>query len=360
MIKKIIIDGSSLTQNRGVGSYVNSLISGLSKIKISSNISFILILPNYCNISFTSRKNIKVLKRPFINKILWNLLLLPLYSWWENGDLLHNTENTGGSFFSRLLGIKVLLTLHDVSFLKPFHLVGKPKTFQQWIGLFYRRLFIKSITSYSKIVITVSKFAKKDIVSELGISNKKIKVIYNSLSSNFFLPRTCAQEKKILLVTGNSNQKNFDRTLKFLNLNKDILNGWKIFVVGINGNNSKHIKFFGNMNKKRLIRYYDKSSILIMPSLYESFSIPIIEGLARGLYVISSNKGGPNEVLRKHGSLYNPYSNIELRKSLIKAIDYLRKKKTKDSNKKAINYARSFTEQKLAKKTLNVYKKLLK
>ena len=43
--KIIVIDGSSIKQNRGVSTYVNSLISGLSKVKISSNIQFIVMIP---------------------------------------------------------------------------------------------------------------------------------------------------------------------------------------------------------------------------------------------------------------------------------------------------------------------------
>ena len=357
--KKIIIDGSSLIQKRGVGTYVASLVSGLAKIKISSGILFIVIVPLNCTFNFPSHKHIKIVKKKFINKIIWDLILLPFYCWREGGCLLHFTENTGGSLFPKLFKIKVALTIHDVSFLKPFNLVAKPSSFRQWMGLYYRRWCINNIANNSKIIFTVSKFAKKDIIKELSVFSKKIIVTPNSLSSKFTLPRTCAQEKKIIIVTGRSNQKNFDFTLQCLQHSADILKGWTISVVGINGKNSKFINYIGEVDRDSLIRHYDRASILIMPSLYESFSIPIIEALSRGLFVISSNKGAPPEILNNFGLLYNAKSCDELRKNLINAL-YKNKYKNILNKKKAISYALSFTEKKLAKKTLMIYEKILK
>ncbi len=357
--KKIVIDGSSLIQKRGVGTYVASLISGLAKIKILSDILIIVMVPLNCKFNFVSQKHIKIVKKPFINKIIWDLILLPFYCWREGGCLLHYTENTGGSLFSKLFKIRLALTIHDVSFLKPFQLVAKPSTFRQWIGLYYRRWCVNNIAKNSKIIFTVSKFAKKDIIKELSVFYKKIIVTPNSLSSKFALPRTCTQEKKIIIVTGRSNQKNFDFTIKCLKQSKDILKSWTISVVGIKGKNSKFINYIGEVERNSLIRHYDQASILIMPSLYESFSIPIIEALSRGLFVISSNKGAPPEILNNFGLLYNPKSCKELRKNLIKAL-YKNRFKNTLNKKKAVSYALSFTDKKLAKQTLMIYKKIIK
>ena len=141
--------------------------------------------------------------------------------------------------------------------------------------------------------------------------------------------------------------------------NTDILKGWTISVVGINGKNSKFINYIGEVDRDSLIRHYDQASILIMPSLYESFSIPIIEALSRGLFVISSNKGAPPEILNNFGLLYNPKSCKELRKNLIKAL-YKNRFKNTFNKKKAMSYALSFTDTKLAKNTLETYKSLIK
>ena len=57
--KNIIIDGSNLKQVRGVGSYVNSLISGIDKIKISKKFNIIVILPVNYKENLKHFKNIK-------------------------------------------------------------------------------------------------------------------------------------------------------------------------------------------------------------------------------------------------------------------------------------------------------------
>ena len=64
------------------------------------------------------------------------------YCKWEGGCLLHNTENTGGSFLPRLFNLETLVTIHDVSFLKPFHIVSNPSSIRQWIGLIYQIVYL--------------------------------------------------------------------------------------------------------------------------------------------------------------------------------------------------------------------------
>lgn len=356
MLKKkiIVVDGSSLIHNRGTSAYVKSLVSGLSKINISSNVSIIVFVPINYKLSFVSNNNIKIIKKLFVNKIIWDQILLPFYCWIAGGSLLHYTENTGGSLLPRLLGIKVVLTIHDVSFLKSFRLVSNPSSLRQWIGLIYRKLCINKISNYSRIIFTVSKFAKKDIKKELSLPNKKIIVTYNSLSKNFFLPRVRNKEKKILFITGASNQKNFNFTLQCLLYNRNILKGWKILVVGLNRKNTKFVHYVGEIDRDKLHKFYDQASIMIMPSLYESFSIPIIEALSRELFIISSNQGAAPEIIKNFGILYNPRSCKELKKILRKVLS--NKKILTNLNKnKAKNYALSFTDQKLAKATYDKY-----
>ena len=349
--KTIIIDGSYLGNKRGIGAYVESLISGLKKIKISPEIKVIFIVPLNVNLKIKSEVQISILKKPFINKVIWDSLLLPFYCWLEKGCLLHYTGNTGGSLIPRLLGLKVILTIHDVSFLKPFNVVSKPNSIKQWIGWFYRRFIVKRIAKFSKSIITVSNFAKKDIKKELNIPSKKINVIHNSISPIFATPRTNQKKNNILIVSGPSNQKNLNLTINFLQQNKDLLNGWKINVVGVKQRNSKFIKYIGEINRHELINYYDQASILIMPSLYESFSIPIIEALSRDVFVISSKLGAPPEILRNFGLLYDPKSCKELRKCLIEALKVIKYK----INNKARVYSLNFSQEKLAKKTLKIY-----
>jgi len=359
-IKTIVIDGSSLRLNRGAGAYLYSLISGLAKIKISNNFRFVLIVPNGCDyLSIIKNSKIVILQRCFVNKIIWDLFLLPFYCWLEDGDLLHNTENTSGSFLLRLLGLKMIVTIFDVSFQKSFDIVPGPNSFKQWIGYYYRRIYSRKAAKIAETVVTVSQFAKKDIAKEFEVPLNKIKVTYIGIPSKFFSPSVHRHEKKIIIVTGNSDQKNFKNTLDCLQKNKDVLKGWSIFVVGILGASCNFVHYVGEIRREELLTYYDKSSILIMPSLYESFSIPLVEALSRGLFVIASNRGATPEILGGFGLLYNPISCLELRKSLIKTLRYYSFPSLLNIEKSK-RYAHSFSEENLAKQTLAIYKERLR
>ena len=358
--KTIVIDGSSLRLNRGAAAYLYSLISGLAKIKISNNFRFVLIVPNGCNyLSIIKNNKIVILRRWFVNKIIWDLLLLPFYCWLEDGDLLHSTENTSGSFLPRLLRLKMIVTIFDVSFQKAFDIVPRPNSFKQWIGYYYRKIYSRKAAKIAEIVVTVSQFAKKDIAKELEVPLNKIKVTYIGVPSKFFSPSVHRHEKKILIVTGNSSQKNFKSTLDCLQKNKEVLKGWNIIVVGISGVSCNFVHYVGELIREELLNYYDKSSILIMPSLYESFSIPLVEALSRGLFVIASDRGATPEILGGFGLLYDPTSCLELKKSLIKALHYCSLPNLMNI-KKSLRYAHSFSEENLAKQTLAVYKEQLR
>ena len=357
--KTIVIDGSSLRLNRGAAAYLHSLISGLAKIKIPNNFRFVLIVPNGCDyFSINKKSKIIILQRLFVNKIIWDLFLLPFYCWLENGDLFHSTENTSGSLLPRLLRLKMIVTIFDVSFQKLFDIVPKPDSFKQWIGYYYRKIYSRSASKAADVIITVSQFAKKDIIKELEVPANKIEVTYIGIPSNFFSPRVNYHKKKIIIVTGKSSQKYFDNTLDCLQKNKDVLKGWSILVIGILGASCNFVHYIGEIRREELLTYYDKSSILIMPSLYESVSIPLIEALSRGLFVIASNRGAPSEILGNFGVLYNPTSCSELRKSLIQAIKYWSLPNL-SSIKKSRLYSRNFSEENLAKQTFAIYKKQL-
>ena len=162
--------------------------------------------------------------------------------------------------------------------------------------------------------------------------------------------------KRGIIVTGRSNQKNFDFTLDCLKQNKDILEKWIVNVVGIT-EKAQFIHYAGKLNREDLIKHYDKASILIMPSLYESFSIPLIEALSRGLTVICSNKGAPPEIIKGFGLLYNPKSCQQLREKLLQAFKKHRLKKLSNKDKDVLYAPRS--QRKTCKKTLNVYENLV-
>jgi glycosyltransferase involved in cell wall biosynthesis len=49
--------------------------------------------------------------------------------------------------------------------------------------------------------------------------------------------------------------------------------------------------------EKNIESYYNEFDVLVVPSEFESFSMVTLEGIAKGLLVVATNKGGPAEII---------------------------------------------------------------
>jgi len=361
----IVIDVGGMKDKRGISSYIDSIVSGL--ICLGDNINhhekIILLAPYSINLSLIDNikhRNIEIIYRLYINQVIWELLLVPIYAKFLGAKLIHYTGNTGGIFLPKLLGMLVVVTIHDVSFLKTSKTLPRPKLLKQRLGLLYRSFNTPKITHSAKKIITVSEFAKQDIFLETSCDKDKIVVIYNSLRNEFLVENSRVKKQKIiLLVTGEGSQKNLDPTLKCLLSNQALFFDWTVIVVGVDDRKSSDfIKYIGRVEPDELVQYYDMASIFLMPSLYESFSIPIIESLSRGVFVVASNRGAVTEILKEYGVTYDPCSCSDLIRAIIESKDNI--KRNTDNKKIEIEYAQSFSPTIQAQKTISIYRSILR
>jgi len=117
---------------------------------------------------------------------------------------------------------------------------------------------------------------------------------------------------------------------------------------------NKNIKFRGFAPEDKIVEIYDSFDVFVFPSLYEGFGLPILEAQARGLPVIIYKYGKiPKEVRKYCFEAESPEHMAHIIEQL-KENGYNEKER-----KKAMEYSRSFTWEKTAKKTLEVYKKVL-
>jgi len=116
---------------------------------------------------------------------------------------------------------------------------------------------------------------------------------------------------------------------------------------------NKNIKFRGFAPEDKIVEIYDSFDVFVFPSLYEGFGLPILEAQSRGLPVIIYKYGKiPKEVRRYCFEAESPEHMAQIIEQL-KENGYNEKER-----KKAMEYARSFTWERTAKRTLEVYKKL--
>ena len=114
------------------------------------------------------------------------------------------------------------------------------------------------------------------------------------------------------------------------------------------------IVFMGFAPEEKIVDIYDSFDVFAFPSLHEGFGMPILEAQARGLPVIIYKYGKiPKEVRKYCFEAESPEHMAQIIEQL-KENGYNEKER-----KKAMEYARSFTWERTAKETLEVYKKVL-
>ena len=219
-------------------------------------------------------------------------------------------------------GIPSITTIHDLIFLR------FPNYYKKIDRNFYLS-FSKSSCERSTKILAISQQTKSDIIHYLGINPEKIEVIYQTCNKLFYEKTTEAQkqavrqkfnlpEQFILSVGTIERRKNQLALLKgmvhekldmpIVILGRPRPKEYKkemdeyILELGIR----KQLIFLQGTNTEELQAIYQMAEIMVYPSLYEGFGLPVLEAQASGCPVITSNISSLPEA-GGNGALYiNP------------------------------------------------------
>jgi glycosyltransferase involved in cell wall biosynthesis len=362
----IAIDGRYLSgPKRGINQYVKNLIQQISFL--DSSLNFIIFThENFKDSEILIHKNVKFIKTIKTIYPIWEHIVFPLYAYHKGAKLIHFTANTGGWILSKLLGLKIIVTIHDTYFMKNKKYYPQASTFRQLLGSFYRKLVVKKLALYSNKIITVSNFAKFEIHKYLNINLSKIVVINNVLDPRYLnllkKDQISKKENIVLIVGGDHPQKNVIKTIDLLDsFCSDILDNWKIVICGLSKTkeklNSKKIKIitYDHLDETKLFELYKISKILLFPSLSESFGIPLIEALATKNQVVAMDAGAVREVIKNYGYIYKYNNGRDLKIKLSEAIN-IENYIINDDMKK---YLTSFSNNSKKDSLLQTYSKII-
>ena len=264
---------------------------------------------------------------------IWEQITLPNAAKELKVDILHCTSNTAPIFCN----IPLILTLHDISFLEPNEKNDKPLYKNK--GWLYRRLVVPRILNKCKKIITVSDFEKKNIISKLSIPEEKMVMIYNGYN-DWFKPvqdleriyQKYIDEPGYFFFLGNTDpKKNTERTLiaysKYLEksdakrklLMADLDQSFLDDIIERNHieNIRKNIVIPGYIINSDLPYIYNNAFAFLYTSLRESFGIPLLEAMACGTPVITSNTSSMPEIGGQHAILVNPESSDEIAQKML-------------------------------------------
>ncbi len=265
---------------------------------------------------------------------LWEQWALPRAAKRYGVELLHCTSNTAPIFCD----IPLVLTLHDIIFLEPRD--KQNKSLYQNMGWLYRRLVVPRILPHCKRIITVSNFELQNILSKLSIPAERMAMIYNGYNEWFRVMengRTVSskymKESGYLFFLGNTDpKKNTERTLvayaRYLErsfikrplLMADLDHQYLDAIISRNHIESirDYLHMPGYIPNSDLPSIYNDAFCFLYTSLRESFGIPLLEGMACGTPVITSNTSSMPEIGGPDAILVNPEHPDEIAEMLIR------------------------------------------
>ena len=303
---------------------------------------------------------------------LWEQFSLPRAVNQLNLDMLHCTSNTAPIRCK----VPLILTLHDIIFLEPRD--KSNKSFYQDMGWRYRRFVVPRILKKCKRIITVSDFEFNNIITKLQIPEEKMVMIYNGYNKWFrpvedteLIYQQYIEEQGYFFFLGNTDpKKNTERTLiaysKYLEMSDvkrkllmaDLDRGYLDEIIDRNdiGNIRDHIVMPGYIKNADLPYIYNNAFAFLYTSLRESFGIPLLEAMACGTPVITSNTSSMPEIGGPDVIMVNPQNANEItEKMLLLEKDKALYQKQKDIG---IIRAQQFSWEYTAEQLLMVYEEV--
>ncbi len=173
-------------------------------------------------------------------------------------------------------------------------------------------------------------------IERLGV-RARFHVVPNVVDTSLFSPPTARRakedgRKRLLVVALLDPKKGIPYLLEALAQLREKRNDFVLDIVGDGPNRAEYeeltrklglqdiVRFHGLKTKQEVAEFMKRCDIFVLPSLFETFGVVVIEALACGKPVIASGIGGPNEILTDEIGKLVPPGNPE---ALAKALDYM-------------------------------------
>jgi len=301
--------------------------------------------------------------------------LKPLVRLWRNQQfksfvreikpcLYHETNYAPFSFDAG----PMLMTVYDLSFLRhpEWHPPDRVKYLQKY--------FLKQIDQ-AEAIITISEFSKKEIVELLNVDPDRIYVTLLGVGQNFTPAKGKLQTlpNEYVLFLGNLEpRKNLPTLINaYRSLPARLRDRYPLVIAGAKAwqtneidrafrslRKDEKIILTGYVHQAQIPDLYRGASLFIYPSLYEGFGLPVIEAMACGVPVLTSNTTSLPQVVAEAGVQVNPTDETALRQAMAELLEDgdLRCK----LSEKGLQRVKQFSWEKCARETLRIYENILK
>jgi len=240
-------------------------------------------------------------------------------------DIIHAHVYSAGVpavLLAKRYGIPVIISEHFTGFRRGLiHGLGKIK--------------VKFAFEHATLVCPVSKALREDIEA-YGV-RAQFHVVPNVVDTELFslgessnYARGHQEKKQILFVAGLDPKKGVSYLLRALGQLSERRDDFELDIVGEGPYRGEYeelarkqnvadiIHFHGQVTKRTVADFMRKCSFFVLPSLFETFGVVLIEAMACGKPVIATGIGGPNEIVTDEVGKLVPAGNSQ---ALVEAID---------------------------------------
>jgi glycosyltransferase involved in cell wall biosynthesis len=237
--------------------------------------------------------------------------------------------------------VPLVVTVLDLAVLR------RPELFNRW-NRTYSRLTVGRVVRAARRLIAISEFTKREVVDVLGVPEELVRVIGVPPRPGFSPEGPRADGDYVLSVGTLEPRKNLALAAEAARRA-----GVELRVAGARGWGGVEldgVRWLGEVPDDELARLYRGARALVYPSLYEGFGVPILEAMASGTPVVTSEGGATEETAGGAAVLVDPRDAASI-------ADGLQRAEARRDELRASGLARAaaFTWDDVAERTIQVY-----
>jgi glycosyltransferase involved in cell wall biosynthesis len=262
----------------------------------------------------------------------------------------------------------LVVTVHDVSFLR------MPHFFPLGLRVALRALVPRSVARAARI-ITDSEFCRRDIMATYGVPADRIAVIPLAADARFHprAPHEIARvlsryglEPGFLFALGRLNsRKNLERLLRaHAQLRRAVAREVPLVVGGAQddevdtaGRREDGVRFVGYIPDDDLPAFYCGAAGVVYPSLFEGFGLPVLEAMASGSPVVTSDRSALPELVADSALTVDPEDVDALTDAMRRVVTD--PDLAAELRRRGLERSRHFSWLETARRTLDVYQAAL-
>jgi glycosyltransferase involved in cell wall biosynthesis len=325
---RIGIDFTSAARERaGIGRYARELIRALARLDHSNR--YVLFVPRDAHddlLKFDWPSNFSIKHAPLTERYLaalWHRarVPLPIESFISKVDVLYSPDFLLPPTHAR----RKIVTVHDLSY------VRLPECFPAPLLNYLNHAVPPSVVR-ADLVLADAVSTQRDLIDVYRVPREKIRVLYSGVDARFgpdvsedarARVRALTKGKPYLLAVGTLQpRKNYVRLIEAFaqiansqirvrNLQLVIAGGrgWmfdEVFAAVERFRVRDRVLFPSFVPEEDLPALYTLASLLVFPSLYEGFGLPVAEAMACGTPVVTSNASSLPEVAGDAALYFNP------------------------------------------------------